>query len=499
MKPGKITLLLFCWLLKGPALCAQDQVLIDSLTTQLNLAEHDTTRLMIEINIEIARRNMRAGYWDSVAARANALNSSAIESHALINAAYIYKNKGDFTVALQRNEKAISIYQEGLNSTNTKVVKDAIAGIAYANVNIGRIYEDQGDVIKALELYHQSLKRMEEISDTASMAGCLNNIGTIYYNQHDIQKAVECYEKSMNMLKELGDKHGVARGLTNLSVVYMNQKDYEKSLEDNFKGLAIQEEIGDKLGISITWSNMGVTYSKQGDKVRALEYYHKSLELAQEIEDVEGICLALSNIADLQRELGDLAEALLFGTKALKMAKKYEFPRRIKAASITLTKVYKKRGDCKTALEMYELHIQMRDSIKNEKTQKATIRQQTKYEFEKAQLVSEQKEKEAVRIEAEKTSRRDNLQYSVILISLLVIGGLLTVIGRFSIPLQLAEGLIFFSFLIFFEFILVLADPYIENWSGGAPGIKLLFNAGIAALIFPLHSLFETKLKKRLA
>jgi len=44
----------------------------------------------------------------------------------------------------------------------------------------------------------------------------------------------------------------------------------------------------------------------------------------------------------------------------------------------------------------------------------------------------------------------------------------------------------------------VLADPYIEGWSGGAPGIKLLFNAGIAALIFPMHSLFETKLKGRL-
>jgi len=63
----------------------------------------------------------------------------------------------------------------------------------------------------------------------------------------------------------------------------------------------------------------------------------------------------------------------------------------------------------------------------------------------------------------------------------------------------MTEGLIFFAFLIFFEFLLVLADPYIEGWSSGAPGIKLLFNAGIAALIFPLHSLFETKLKRKLA
>ena len=102
-------------------------------------------------------------------------------------------------------------------------------------------------------------------------------------------------------------------------------------------------------------------------------------------------------------------------------------------------------------------------------------------------------------MEAEVTSRRDNLQYSVVLICLLVLGAGLLALGRFSIPIRIAEGLIFFSFLIFFEFVLLLADPYIEGWSGGAPGIKLLFNAGIAALIFPLHALFESKLKGRLA
>ena len=81
----------------------------------------------------------------------------------------------------------------------------------------------------------------------------------------------------------------------------------------------------------------------------------------------------------------------------------------------------KKQGNYQQALKMYELHISMRDSINNEETQKAAIRQQTKYEFEKAQLIKEQEEKEAARLEDEATSRRDNLQYSVVLIALLVI------------------------------------------------------------------------------
>ena len=77
----------------------------------------------------------------------------------------------------------------------------------------------------------------------------------------------------------------------------------------------------------------------------------------------------------------------------------------------------------------------MRDSINNEETQKATIRQQTKYEFEKAQLVKEQEAKEVLRLETEVTSRRDNLQYSIILVAILAVFGMVLALGKVSVSL----------------------------------------------------------------
>ena len=50
-------------------------------------------------------------------------------------------------------------------------------------------------------------------------------------------------------------------------------------------------------------------------------------------------------------------------------------------AAPVIAQIAKKQGDFQKALEMYELYILMRDSINNEETQKANIRQQTKYEF----------------------------------------------------------------------------------------------------------------------
>ena len=147
---------------------------------------------------------------------------------------------------------------------------------------------------------------------------------------------------------------------------------------------------------------------------------------------------------------------------------------------------------------MYELHIQMRDSIKNEATQKAVIRQQTKYEFEKAQLIKEQELKEVNRKLQEKVTRRNNLQYSMIFLGILLVFGLILSLGFVKMSTTIAEGLIFFAFLLLFEFLLVLADPYTDSWTGGEPMYKLLLNALLAGCIFPAHAFFERTLKKRL-
>ena len=123
---------------------------------------------------------------------------------------------------------------------------------------------------------------------------------------------------------------------------------------------------------------------------------------------------------------------------------------------------------------------------------------EAKHEFETAE--TEKARAAQVKSEKEKAemSRRNNLQYSGILIFLVLMSAGLVGLGKISMPVRMAEGLIFFTFLLFFEFTLVLLDPYIEVYSSGAPAIKLGFNAILAAMIFPLHSFFEERVKKRI-
>ena len=224
----------------------------------------------------------------------------------------------------------------------------------------------------------------------------------------------------------------------------------------------------------------------------------KALHQSEEIEYKKGIADAYNNLGYLSLEKGDYKKAVEDFENGLSIAKKIGTKEYISNAYEGLFKAFKKKNDYENALINYELYIGYRDSLVNEETQKATIRQQTKYEFEKEQLVAEQIKNEELRIENEKIERRNNLQYSIILVIVVVLLSLLFALGKIRVSTQVAEGLIFFAFLILFEFLLVLADPYIDNWTGGAPGWKLLLNAGIAAGIFPLHAFFEKTLKQKL-
>jgi hypothetical protein len=150
------------------------------------------------------------------------------------------------------------------------------------------------------------------------------------------------------------------------------------------------------------------------------------------------------------------------------------------------------------ALEMYEIEIEMRDSLKTEDFLKAATKEKSRLEFEKQQLLSQYQEKEAARLEAEKIEARNTLQYSGIGIGLFALFGLVFFLGKVQLPKWAIKLSVFLPFLIFFEFLLVITDSTVEAWNGGEPALKLLLNVIMAALIFPLHSFFESFLKKRL-
>ena len=230
----------------------------------------------------------------------------------------------------------------------------------------------------------------------------------------------------------------------------------------------------------------------------ALFFFNSSLVLRKEIFDKEGEAETLINLGKLYKEKGNLIKALVYGEKSMLIAEDIAFPKCINGSANLLSEIYEKQGNWTDALKMYKIHIQMRDSINNKETQKAAIKQQTQYEFEKAQIVKENEAKEQARVLAETTSRRNNLQYSLIFLGILVLFVIILMLGFIKVSPNVAEGLIFFAFLILFEFVLVFTEPYMEQYTNDEPMYNLLANSVLALVIFPLHAILEKLLKKRI-
>ena len=241
------------------------------------------------------------------------------------------------------------------------------------------------------------------------LGGALNNIGYVYRNQGDIPKALEYYHKSLKIQEEIGDKSGIATSLNNIGLIYYNQGDLPKALEYYHKSLKIEEEIGNKKGIATSLINIGTIYSGQGDIPKALEYFHKSLKIQEEIGGKSGIALSLNNIGGIELKKGNdsgIAAAKQHFLKALEIAQEIGYPDLISLASSNLSKVYEKQGKGMLALAMHQLHIQMRDSINNEATMKASIQQGAKYEYEKVQAVKDAAHEKKLAIEKEAKAKQ---------------------------------------------------------------------------------------------
>jgi len=485
-------------------LLGQDQKIVDSLKSAIEVADHDTSvcnaysalgelvyvqdldsaLVLFLIGQDLAEKNLQSS--PSLILTKKYLT---IIANASNNIGAIYYNKGEILIGLSYFKKSLDRQEELGNKI----------GISYSLNNLGALYYSQGDIKSALDYYDRSVSIAKERGDSAGIANSFNNLGILYKDQEDYEKALEYCYLSLEISQKMNDQNLTAITMTNLGAIYTHQGNIEKVNEFYSKSIKIYQEVGNTKGIAYCLNNIGASYENEGDPENAIKNYRKGLKLWEELGDMQGIALACSNIGDLVLAQGNIEEAAKYAVRSYEIAIELGYPLLIREAAKLLKEVHRRNGDFKLALEMSELFVRMRDSINNQETQKATIRLQTKYEFEKVQLVKEQEEKESARLLAEETGRRDNLQYSVILIALLILFGGVLSLGFMKASPKMAEGIIFFSFLILFEFLLVLADPYIENWTGGAPGMKLLFNAGIAALIFPAHAFFESNLKSSLA
>lgn len=227
---------------------------------------------------------------------------------ALINLGTEQYRKGNFALAIEYNQQAISVGER---------VSDR-EGVARANNNIGILHFVQGDYPQATGRFQKNLALNEALNDKPKIANALNNIGNVYYEMGNNVRALEYYQKSLAIREAVGDKEGASFALGSIGNIYLIQGNHAQALEYFQKSLAISESLDDKSTIAITLDNIGFTYGSDDNYELALQYLQKSLTLREASgENKEGVARTLNNIGNAHYHHGNYTAAVEYYDKSL--------------------------------------------------------------------------------------------------------------------------------------------------------------------------------------
>jgi serine phosphatase RsbU (regulator of sigma subunit)/Tfp pilus assembly protein PilF len=311
---------------------------------------------------------------------------------------FYYLDNPDTTILICERGRALS------EKTNFK------KGLIQAYGWLGYLLDNKGDIKEALNYYTKCLNISEEMKDHGQVAVMLNNIGRMYADQEDYEKSIEYHERGIKLWLELGDNlKGLANTYLNLASVYYKTDKIDEAIKLFNKSLKINKEIGDLHGIATSSAWLGKSYFDLGNAKDAIIIFKEAMEMHKQIKNKRGVSNCTHNVGKIYLKQGNIKLAHIYAEKSFELAKELGYPKEIESAANLLSGVYEAQGQGIKALEMYKLHVQMKDSIKNEETQKATVQQQAKYEYEKQKVLDDAEHDKLLAIEQEEKEKQQIL------------------------------------------------------------------------------------------
>ncbi|OYT11812.1 MAG: hypothetical protein B6I18_02800, partial [Bacteroidetes bacterium 4572_112] len=299
------------------------------------------------------------------------------------NIATIYTAQGDYSSALEYNQKALSIFEKVGNKDYTHLVRQ----------NIGHLYYKMGDNDKALSHYFEAVEYYTKTNNNIRLVLLYQNIVALYIAIDEDSLALDYSERLIPLCKSAGAKQELTNAYINLGIIQRNLGNSDLAKKNYIKALSAIEKTDD---LYANWSvnySLAQLYIDEKKYNMALDYAYKSNE-----------------------------SAIIMGRLSEKA----------QSAQI-LSHIYKKMNNYKKAYDYYVIFKTTKDSILNESNIKEITNLENQYKFdkEKEAIATEQAKKDA--IQAEELKRQKVVRNSFI------IGFVLMIVFAFIIFRNLAQ------------------------------------------------------------
>ncbi len=422
-----------------------------------------------------------------------------------------YRNMGKLTEAIKLHEESVN-YADLSNNDSLKIYVQ----ISYANSLLAK-----DENLAAFKKFMLALNLAETVNDNKMKVSLYERIAYFYDKINQTEKAKDYYVKAIEQAKAIKDTNNEMYNYANIITLYAKNKEFnnakeylkllqkkvgtnetfirfarsaelqivyyedEKNLPDFFKKNAAMFDNFKKYGMFSEYDRIkGIIYVYEKKMDSAL--YHLNLS-KKEISpnDINATMNWNSSYAMYLDKNNKYLEAAKYLELNIPLVKQIQSLTGEKELYKDLDSLYIKGGDKQKEVANKLLLFTIKDSL--DKQQKANDLLTVEIDIENKRTEREKSAQE------EKVLKRNNLQYMGISAAIIGLFVALLAMGKFKVKPWLIRALGFLSFILLFEFIILLIDHQIHELTHGEPLPILLIKIVIIAFLLPFHHWLEHK------
>jgi len=225
-------------------------------------------------------------------------------------------------------------------------------------IKTGILYNEQGHIEKAKNLFSESLIIAEETGDTSLIISSKGNLGNCYLYLNKYNEAIKIYSEVIEIAEKIKNTVVEAIAYGALGNLYLIKNEYDKALDY----YTISEEKFKKLnntnGIALSLMNIATVYSNLGKNKKAISNYKEANKLFKKNNNLLNSAKCLSGIAKVYQKLNKFNKSIMAEKEALKAYKKFD-------SKIDMSYSYSKIAFNYINMKKYHIAILFLDSAYN--------------------------------------------------------------------------------------------------------------------------------------
>ncbi len=171
-----------------------------------------------------------------------------------------------------------------------------------ALVNLGIVYEAQGNLATAEKMYRQALPICRRIDNKRAQANALGNIANVRMEQGDLSGAAQGYEETLELARQSADTGIAALAMDNLASAYRLQGNLAGAKQALEESLAIQQKNGNQNASAYVMYHFGYLLVDEADFSGARKMYEQALAIRNSAGDQLTIAETELGLAELSLE-----------------------------------------------------------------------------------------------------------------------------------------------------------------------------------------------------